>query len=259
MDMTLPEFLAHAIALEHEAAERYLELADMMESYRNDEVASTFRDMVRYSRLHHDAIVERALGLKLPALRSWQYRWRQPPETGGEEAFDPQLTAYQALRYARENEFRAQAFYSQVAADAGDARGFLGLGRRAWMIYRKMQLSGPNRLQPAGFIPAYALAVAEENAAGGEIVTAPTCGSCGVLPAILRHIQENIDCPAESVLRALATAGLIGNLIKEQFLENRDWPLGSALSIMLTACVLALAGLAAWAAKRGLHGTEAVS
>ncbi len=52
---------------------------------------------------------------------------------------------------------------------------------------------------------------------------------------------------------------LIGNLIKEQFLDNRDWPLGSALSIMLTACVLVLAGLAAWAAKRGLHGTEAVS
>jgi spermidine/putrescine transport system permease protein len=52
---------------------------------------------------------------------------------------------------------------------------------------------------------------------------------------------------------------LIGNLIKEQFLDNRDWPLGSALSIMLTACVLLLAGLAAWAAKRGLHGTEAVT
>lgn len=52
---------------------------------------------------------------------------------------------------------------------------------------------------------------------------------------------------------------LIGNLIKEQFLDNRDWPLGSALAIMLTACVLALAGLAAWAAKRGLHGTEAVT
>lgn len=121
MDMTLPEFLAHAIALEREAAERYLELADMMESYRNDAVASTFRDMVHYSRLHHDSIVERAKGLALPALRSWQYRWRHPPETGGEEAFDPQLTAYEALRYARENEFRAQAFYSQAAADAGDA------------------------------------------------------------------------------------------------------------------------------------------
>jgi spermidine/putrescine transport system permease protein len=52
---------------------------------------------------------------------------------------------------------------------------------------------------------------------------------------------------------------LIGNLIKEQFLENRDWPLGSALSIMLTMAVLALAGLTSWAARKGLHGTEAVT
>jgi spermidine/putrescine transport system permease protein len=52
---------------------------------------------------------------------------------------------------------------------------------------------------------------------------------------------------------------LIGNLIKEQFLDNRDWPLGSALSIFLTLAVLALAGLAAWSARRGLHGTEAVT
>ena len=52
---------------------------------------------------------------------------------------------------------------------------------------------------------------------------------------------------------------LIGNLIKEQFLDNRDWPLGSALAIMLTACVLALAGLSALAAKRGMHGTEAIT
>jgi rubrerythrin len=48
MDYTLPEFLAHAIALEHEAAERYLELADMMEAHRNDPVSALFRDMVRY-------------------------------------------------------------------------------------------------------------------------------------------------------------------------------------------------------------------
>jgi rubrerythrin len=59
--------------------------------------------------------------VKLPQLRSWQYRWRQPPEAGGDEAFDPSLTAYDALRYARENEFRAQAFYSEAATDAEDA------------------------------------------------------------------------------------------------------------------------------------------
>lgn len=52
---------------------------------------------------------------------------------------------------------------------------------------------------------------------------------------------------------------LIGNLIKAQFLEDRDWPLGSALSLMLTLAVLALAALTAWAARRGLRGTEAVT
>ena len=52
---------------------------------------------------------------------------------------------------------------------------------------------------------------------------------------------------------------LIGNLIKEQFLDNRDWPLGAALSILLTALVLLLAGMSALAARRGLHGTEAVT
>jgi L-serine dehydratase len=46
------------------------------------------------------------------------------------------------------------------------------------------------------------------------IVTAPTCGSSGVLPAVLRHMEDNLDCHEENVLRALATAGLIGNLIK---------------------------------------------
>lgn len=92
--------------------------------------------------------------------------------------------------------------------------GGLGVGRRAWMFYRKVRLSGPNALQPEGFLPAYALAVAEENAAGGEIVTAPTCGSSGVLPAVLRHLEETTGCPEASILRALATAGLIGNLIR---------------------------------------------
>ncbi len=92
--------------------------------------------------------------------------------------------------------------------------GGLGVARRAWMFYRKRRLSGNNPIQAEGFLPAYALAVGEENAAGGEIATAPTCGASGVLPAVLRHVQENVDCPEESVLRALATAGLVGNLIK---------------------------------------------
>jgi rubrerythrin len=120
MDYTLPEFLAHAIALEHEAAERYLELADMMEAHRNDDVSALFRDMVRFSRLHHDSIVERARGVALPTLRSWQYRWTHPPEAGGEEAFDYALDAYSALRYARENEARALDYYSTVGQQSSE-------------------------------------------------------------------------------------------------------------------------------------------
>ena len=121
MDYTLPEFLAHAIALERESAERYLELADMMESYRNDNVSQLFRDMVHYSNLHHDSIVERARGIELPTLRSWQYRWTSPPEQGGDEAFDPMLEPYNALRYARENEVRAMEYYAKVGQTATDA------------------------------------------------------------------------------------------------------------------------------------------
>jgi L-serine dehydratase len=91
--------------------------------------------------------------------------------------------------------------------------GGLGLARRAWTFYRKIQTTG-GQLRKEGFLPAYALAVAEENAVGHEIVTAPTCGSCGVLPAVLHHIQDTIETSEVHILRALATAGLIGNLIK---------------------------------------------
>ncbi|MDE2614957.1 MAG: ferritin family protein [Burkholderiales bacterium] len=120
MDYTLPVFLAHAIALEREAAERYQELADMMEAHRNDEVSQLFRDMVHYSKLHHDSIVERAVGIELPVLRPNQFQWSVPPEVGGEEAFDYTLSAYNALRYARENEVRAMEYYAQVGQQTGD-------------------------------------------------------------------------------------------------------------------------------------------
>ena len=60
-----------------------------------------------------------------------------------------------------------------------------------------------------------ALAVSEENAAGGKIVTAPTCGSCGVLPAVLYSLHLTHDFSEIRILRALATAGLIGNIVKE--------------------------------------------
>jgi len=91
--------------------------------------------------------------------------------------------------------------------------GGLGLARKAWAFHRKASMAG-SAFQQNGYLAAYALAVSEENAAGEKIVTAPTCGSCGVLPAVLIHLKETLNLPDVSILRALATAGLIGNLAK---------------------------------------------
>jgi L-serine dehydratase len=69
-------------------------------------------------------------------------------------------------------------------------------------------------LHGRGLVFAYALAVSEENASGGVIVTAPTCGSCGVVPGMLYHLWKSRDFNEMRILRALATAGLIGNIAK---------------------------------------------
>jgi len=122
MDYSLNEFLALAIGMEEEAAERYLELADMMEAHDNQKVSKLFRDMNRYSCLHRDSIKERAGSIELPHLKSWQYRWTNlPSEVGGEEGFDYSITPYDALEYARENEVRAMQFYKSVADSSSDA------------------------------------------------------------------------------------------------------------------------------------------
>lgn len=121
MSYTLPEFLAHAVALEQEAADRYLELADMMEAHRNDAVSAVFRSMTRFSQMHCDSIKLRIGSIQLPQLKSWEYRWTSPPEVGGEEGFDYLIEPYNALKYARENEMRAMEYYRSVAGESTDA------------------------------------------------------------------------------------------------------------------------------------------
>ena len=70
-------------------------------------------------------------------------------------------------------------------------------------------------LQSRGLVYAYALAVSEENASGGTIVTAPTCGSCGVIPAVLYHLSRGHHFSDTRILHALATAGIFGNIVKQ--------------------------------------------
>jgi len=91
--------------------------------------------------------------------------------------------------------------------------GPIHLPRKASTYHTKASAYKPN-LQSRGLVFSYALAVSEENAAGGIIVTAPTCGSCGVLPAVLYHAHKSHEFSEVKILRALATAGLFGNVVK---------------------------------------------
>ena len=91
--------------------------------------------------------------------------------------------------------------------------GPLNLRRKASAYFIKASGYQAN-LRSRGLVFSYALAVSEENASGGVIVTAPTCGSCGVLPAVLYHLQKTREFSEMRILRALATAGLVGNVVK---------------------------------------------
>ena len=92
--------------------------------------------------------------------------------------------------------------------------GPLKLQRKAATYYIKAKGYRAS-LQSRGLVYSYALAVSEENASGGIIVTAPTCGACGVLPAVLYHLYTAHEQSEQRILRALATAGLVGNIVKQ--------------------------------------------
>lgn len=107
----------------------------------------------------------------------------------------------------------------QQAVEAGlEAEGILpgglGLRRKAATYYVKANGYGSASIKNRGLVYAYALAVSEHNAAGGRVVTAPTCGSCGIIPAVLYHLRKTRDFPEQRILRALATAGLFGNVVR---------------------------------------------
>jgi L-serine dehydratase len=96
----------------------------------------------------------------------------------------------------------------------GTLPGGLKLLRKASSYYFKARMQN-QFVRDDSFLFAYALAVSEENASGNTVVTAPTCGSSGILPAVLYLFYDDKGIKEDAILRALATAGLIGNIVKE--------------------------------------------
>lgn len=95
---------------------------------------------------------------------------------------------------------------------SGELPGGLGIQRKAGLFAHRARLGSDSGR--GAWLSAYALAAMEENATAGEVVTAPTCGACGVVPAVLRWLQDTRRLSDATICDALATAGLVGNLVK---------------------------------------------
>ena len=122
----------------------------------------------------------------------------------GPEIWDFLMEVWQAMK---------QAIQDGLSAE-GVLPGGLNVQRKARYLYEQKPSVHEPALREFQLIAAYAYAVAEQNASNGTIVTAPTCGACGVLPAVLKYAQDTKGFTDEQILRGLATAGVIGNLTK---------------------------------------------
>ena len=132
------------------------------------------------------------------SLRLWEY----VVESEGEQILDYLSEVWTAMKKSVE---------AGIVA-TGVLPGPLNINREARGLYDhayKQRL-----LCEDVIVSTYAFAVAEENAGGGRIVTAPTCGACGVVPAVLYHMQKTHEHGDEQIIKALAAGGLIGNLVK---------------------------------------------
>ncbi len=133
-------------------------------------------------------------------LRLWEYVY----QTEGEGFEEYLKTVWKAMK---------SAIFAGLEED-GILPGGLNVHKKAKHLYNLQHIDETPETRTNRLISAYAFAVGEQNACGGEIVTAPTCGAAGVLPAVLYFQQKKGGFSDTEICRALATGGLIGNLIK---------------------------------------------
>lgn len=145
--------------------------------------------------------------------------------------------------YLREVWQAMRASVERGLAAEGTLPGSLQLSRKAKLLYEKRCYNEGQDVTMNRVVSAYAYAVSEENAAGNIVVTAPTCGSCGVLPALLYYMQQDRGFPEEEILDALAAAGLVGNVIATNAsISGAECGCQAEIG---SACSMAAAGLAA--------------
>ena len=123
----------------------------------------------------------------------------------GQEIWDFLMEIWQAMKRSVQEGLQAE----------GVLPGELNIERKAKLLYEQVVPNEIPQVRECRIISSYAFAVSEQNADCGTIVTAPTCGSCGVIPASLLYMQQQRGFSDVQMLPGLAVAGLIGNLIKQ--------------------------------------------
>lgn len=125
---------------------------------------------------------------------------------------------------------------------SGTIPGGLNIQRKARLLYKQHHMDESSETRENRLVCSYAFAAGEENASGNTVTTAPTCGSSGVLPAVLRYVQERRGFSDKQIYHALATAGIIGNIVKENAsISGAECGCQAEIG---TACSMAAAGLA---------------
>lgn len=161
-------------------------------------------------------------------LRLWQFA----EQFEGAELWDYLAEVWQHMKAAVQNGLQTE----------GVLRGGLDVQRKAKYLFSQQHSDETAETRENRVVCSYAFAVSEENAGGGTIVTAPTCGACGVLPAVLLYEQERNGFSDETMLHALAAAGIVGNIIKTNAsISGAECGCQAEIG---SACSMAAAGLA---------------
>ncbi len=161
-------------------------------------------------------------------MRIWQYA----EMSEGAEIFD----------YLHEIWACMKESIAEGLAASGNLPGGLDVQKKAGYLYRQHHIDESAETRANRLVCAYAFAVSEQNADSGVVVTAPTCGASGVLPAVMYYQQEKRGFSDDEIVKALATAGIVGNIIKSNAsISGAECGCQAEIG---SACSMAAAGLA---------------
>lgn len=167
-------------------------------------------------------------------MRIWQYA----QEVEGDSLWDYLEEVWNVMQQAIKEGLQKE----------GVLEGGLGIQRKARYLYRQHHIDESPETRENRLVCAYAFAVSEQNASYGQIVTAPTCGACAVMPSVLKYMQEKRGFSQQEILQALATGGIMGDLIKTNAsISGAECGCQAEIG---SACAMAAAALAE------LHGME---